>query len=70
MILGAIAVLLLCAILPPAIGSGNTGVTVFILVLAGILFLCAHENRKSIRAWYNRREYWANGGPERHNGRK
>lgn len=70
MILGAIAILLLCAILPPAIGSGDTGVTVFILVVAGILFMCAHENHKSAVAWHNRREYWYKGGPDQYRNRK
>ena len=70
MILGAIAVILLCAIVPPAIGAGQTGILIGVIVVALALFGMAHENRKDVKAWHNRREYWAKGGPEQYMDRK
>ena len=39
--------------------SGSWGVTAVVVVVLGFLMLCASEERKTGRAWQNRRDYWA-----------
>ena len=48
-----------------ALGNGEIGAGILgIVILLGLIGMSAGE-RKSARAWRNRRDYWADGGPYR-----
>ena len=48
-----------------AFGNGEIAAAILgIVILLGLIGLAAGE-RKSARAWQNRRDYWADGGPYR-----
>jgi hypothetical protein len=49
----------------PAIGVGATTAGIVIIAIAVILLWFASVCRKDARAYVNRRDYWAAGGPDR-----
>lgn len=63
MITGIIAAVILIAVLPPAIGNGETWVIVVAVVAAIILVAIGAASRESDRAYNNVTSYWAKGGP-------
>ena len=67
MITGIIALIILVAVLPPAIGDGNWLALAVGVVIALLLLAIGAASRESDRAYINATEYWANGGP---NGKK
>ena len=46
---------------------GAVAVLIFVVLFVIGLLAASHKDNK---AWYNRREYWANGGPEQYRNRK
>ena len=48
-----------------AIGEGATGPAILGVVIILVILLGASSVRKDTKAWANRRDYWANGGPKR-----
>lgn len=64
-ITGIIAAIILIAVLPPAIGNGETGVIIVAVVAALFLLAFGAASRESDRAYLNHIDYWAKGGPDR-----
>ena len=48
-----------------AIGNGEIGAAILGIVIVLVLIGMAAGERKDARAWRNRRDYWADGGPDR-----
>ena len=48
-----------------AISEGNWGTAVIAGIILLVLIAMAADDRKSTKAWYNMRDYWADGGPDR-----
>lgn len=46
--------------------SGSWGPAAVVGVVVGVVCFMVQEDGKDMRAYYNARDYWANGGPERH----
>lgn len=63
MITGIIAAVILIAVLPPAIGNGETWVIVVAVVAAVLVLAIGAASRSSDRAYNNVTNYWAKGGP-------
>lgn len=65
MILSAIAIIFLIAMACAGL-NGEWGSVAVGAVIVIILAMVVAGERKNTRAWWNCREYWANGGPERY----
>lgn len=48
-----------------AISEGNWGTAVISAIILLILIAMAADDRKNTNAWYNMRDYWADGGSDR-----
>ena len=46
-----------------AFSNGETGAGILGIVILLVLIGMSAGERKSVRAWRNRRDYWADGGP-------
>ena len=49
-----------------AFSEGQTGAAITGIVVVLLLLTMGHEERKDTKAWKNRRDYWAAGGPDRY----
>ena len=65
MITGLIALIIVIAVLPPAIGDGNIGVIILVGVVVGFLLLWGYVGRKQDSAEWNWISYWAMDGKDR-----
>lgn len=70
MITGAIALVVLIAVLPPAINNGEWWVAVVAVVIALFLIVLGITSRESDRAYLNVTRYWANGRSDSRSGVK
>lgn len=61
MITGAIAILILVVVLPPAMDKGETGVIIAAVVIAVLVVLFGMAWHEGDRAYVNFIDYWANG---------
>ena len=48
-----------------AIGEGETGPAVLGAVIILVVLFAASVEKQDTKAWANRRDYWAKGGPDR-----
>jgi len=62
-ITGAIVLIILIAVLPPAIDKGETGVIAVAVIVGLLLLVFGACSRASDRAYVNREKYWEKGGP-------
>ena len=65
MITGLIALIIVIAVLPPAISNGSTGVIILVAVTVVFLLFFGYVSRKDARANVNRMNYWAMDGKDR-----
>lgn len=50
---------------------GGGGIIVALAAVVGFVLVCLIENdRRNAEAWYNWRDYWAEGGPDRRGRRR
>lgn len=60
----------LVVVVPTALGNGELGVAGLAVVIVVALLFIGSVERRDARAWNNRQEYWAHGGPERRRTRR
>ena len=48
-----------------AVSEGNWGTAVISAIILLILIAMAADDRKNTKAWFNMRDYWSDGGPDR-----
>lgn len=65
MITGLISLIIVIAVLPPAIGNGSTGVIILVAVTVAFLLFFGYVSRKESSAYVNRMNYWAMDGKNR-----
>lgn len=53
------------ALIIVSIGNGEWGPAGLAVVILLFLMLASSTERRDTKAWNNRQEYWAKGGPER-----
>lgn len=61
----AVIIFVALIIIIPAADNGQWGVVLLFAGIAAVLLLMGASERKDTRAWINRRNYWADGGPDR-----
>lgn len=63
--IAVIIIILAVVIISACVGNGEWGPAAITAVVAVVLLLMGAGERKDTRAWINRRNYWASGGPDR-----